>query len=209
VAVALLALASPAAADPSDDDLARARTYFEAGRAHYALGNYSEALVQFTAGYQLAPARHEFLINLGVTYRRLRQLDRAKQMFERYLLVAPTGPERGAAQRNLAEIAALERTAPQPTAVPERPPSLPLAATALPPPQPIVAPEQPAPQVIAAPAPAPAPPTRHSRAVRHLAWILPTVAVLLAGAAVGIYYGTRPGSRDVCSAPAAGVLCVQ
>src|SRR5262245_51526681 len=86
-----------------EDSMARARAHFEVGRGMYRLGNYSEALREFSAGYQLAP-KPQFLINLGQCYRKLNQLTRAHQMYEKFLAEAPPNdPERESVKRLLAE----------------------------------------------------------------------------------------------------------
>jgi hypothetical protein len=47
-----LAWAAPASADDAKD---RALTHFRAGEALYKLGNYTDAIREFAAGYELAP----------------------------------------------------------------------------------------------------------------------------------------------------------
>ena len=101
--VAVLACAGGARAQ-NDDPIARARTHFEAGRALYQLGNFTEALREFAAGYQLAP-RPQFLLNLGQCYRKLDDLKNAREMYQRYLHDAPTtDAERPQAEQILLEI---------------------------------------------------------------------------------------------------------
>lgn len=70
------------------DDEERARAHFEAGRVQYNLGDYKAAVHEFAAGYRLVP-RPEFLVNLGQAYRRLGELERAREMYERFLADAP------------------------------------------------------------------------------------------------------------------------
>ena len=61
---------------------ARAR-HFEAGRALYNLGNYTDAIREFSAGYQLAP-EPQFLLNLGQCYSQARaMLEHARDMYQR------------------------------------------------------------------------------------------------------------------------------
>src|SRR5207245_1911554 len=131
----------------SGDDLARARTHFEAGRALHKPGNYTEALREFAAGYQLAP-RPAFLLNLGQCYRMLDDLGKAREMYQRYLREAPAGdPERAQAQQVLVEID---------KQIAERPSSLP-ALKELPAPTRTTKPEPPRPATPpASVAPAPA-----------------------------------------------------
>jgi tetratricopeptide (TPR) repeat protein len=159
----------------SPDGTARARTHFEAGRALYILGNYSDAIREFAAGYQLAP-RPQFLINLGQSHRKLGDLPKARDMYRKFLSEAPPDdPDRAAAKQVLDDV---ERE------IAARP------AAPLPPPVPAVP--------VVAPAPAPATtasvsaePRRRPFIARHW-WIIPTSAVVAAGLAVGIYFAVRP-----------------
>jgi hypothetical protein len=192
LAVAVLACAAAAHAQ-SNDDISRARTHFEAGRALYQLGNYDEALREFAAGYELAP-RPQFLLNLGQCYRKLDNLEKAREMYQRYLHDAPVSdPERPQAQQILAEIdrqiadkqaAAAAAAAPPPTA-----PTGTSAATTS-------APAATATLTTTAPAKKPW--------IKRNWWIIPVGAVVV-GVAVGlgVYYGTR--APDPCSG--ANLVC--
>jgi tetratricopeptide (TPR) repeat protein len=118
--LALLALGAGTAWAQSEDPVARARTHFEAGRALYQLGNYTEAAREFAAGYELVP-KPQFLLNLGQCYRKLDQLEQARNMYQRYLTDAPASdPERPQAEQILDEIerqiAARQANAPPPPA---------------------------------------------------------------------------------------------
>src|SRR5262245_45858671 len=84
----------PSAHAEGGDALARARSHFEAGRALYSLGNYTDAIREFSAGYELV-GKPQFLLNLGQCYRKQNQLQRARQMYQKYLSQAPSSdPER-------------------------------------------------------------------------------------------------------------------
>src|SRR5258706_14880630 len=134
-AVVLLALSLPVAAR-ADVTLTRARAHFEAGRAHYALGDYAQAIQEFTAGYQLVH-KPEFLINLGQSFRRLNELDAARAKFEQFLAEAPTDdPYRPQARALIDEIdrAKAERTAPEPAPPVRQAPPTPPPRVASPPP---------------------------------------------------------------------------
>lgn len=178
--VAMVACAGRVQAQ-SDDQVARARTHFEAGRALYQLGNYTEALREFAAGYQLAP-RPQFLLNLGQCYRKLDDLGRAREMYQRYLHDAPASdPERPQAQQLLGEI---DQQIAEHKAASAPPPST-----------------GPPPVVVAAPASLAltqaAPPPRKSWIKRNW-WIIPVGAALVGvGVGLGVYYGTR--TPDPCS----------
>jgi tetratricopeptide (TPR) repeat protein len=170
ILVAVVAWAAAAQAQIADP-VVRARTHFEAGRALYQLGDYTQALREFAAGYQLAP-RPQFLLNLGQCYRKLDELGQARDMYRRYLHDAPaTDPERPQARQILAEI---EEQLGERQAASTSPSLLPAANA-----------------VVAA-----APPPRRPWIKRNW-WVIPVGATVLAVAVgVGTYYGTR---SDPCS----------
>ncbi|HEX4458678.1 MAG TPA: tetratricopeptide repeat protein [Polyangia bacterium] len=180
-----LVLVSGAAHAQSQDDLARAKTHYEAGHALYNLGNYTEAQREFAAGYQLVP-RPGFLLNLGQCARKLGDLRRAKEMYQRFLSAIPDkDPERGDATQVLAELD--RQIAEQPVVTP----------TPLPEPKPAIA-HPVAPEAIAV-TPAlsvetSAPPPRKSWIKRNW-WVIPVGAVVVgAGVGLGVYFGTKPAS---------------
>lgn len=188
IVLAVLALAPAARAD---DALLRARAHFETGRGMYELGNYSGAIREFSAGWDLVH-KPEFVLNIGQCYRQLGQLAEARAMYRKFLAVArPDDPARPGVERVLAEIDRKLAAAPPPATAP--PPSeTPRAAARVG--------AAPATATLTATAPAPA----HRSGVRHLAWILPVSAVVVGVAlGVGIYYGTH---TDWCGASALGCL---
>jgi TolA-binding protein len=65
-----------------EESIARARAYYDTGRGFYALGNYSEAVKQFAAGYALFP-KPQFLIDMAQCYRKLHDRARARAMLTR------------------------------------------------------------------------------------------------------------------------------
>jgi hypothetical protein len=126
---------------PSPETVARARSHFDAGNGYYASGLYQDAIREFQAGYALVP-RPSFLVNLGQAYRKVGNLDRAKESYVAYLRSLPAdSPLRDQALRVLAEIEVqLEErgraeAAPRPPA-PVVPPPVLRVATPLPPPAP-------------------------------------------------------------------------
>jgi tetratricopeptide (TPR) repeat protein len=101
--VALLLVSMPSA---RADELKEreALRHFDAGRGLYAVGDYQAAVREFAAGYALS-ARPRFLIDLGHAYRKLGQLDRAREMYRRFLDEASGDePERAGAKAALAEV---------------------------------------------------------------------------------------------------------
>ncbi|MCA1665338.1 MAG: tetratricopeptide repeat protein [Myxococcales bacterium] len=209
--IVLVGLATGARAE--HDREARARAHYEVGLGMYHLGNYRDAVREFTAGYDLSP-RPEFLINLGQAYRKLHEIDRAREMFRQYLARAPAdAPDRPQVRGLLAEVEAERASAAEalPTAAPPTgAPPAPAPATAAPP--------------TAAPAPAEAaaaavlPPalasssdatvatTSRSHGLRRWWWTIP-VGVAVAGAAVGVtLYFTLRSPQVACSS--ATIACV-
>jgi tetratricopeptide (TPR) repeat protein len=157
----------------TEDALQRARMHFEAGRALYKLGNFTEAAREFGSGYELAP-RPGFLLNLGQCYIALRDLPKAREMYQRWLHDAPDNdPERRQAEDILAEIE--RKLAAQPAESVAPPAGVAPASAAT---------------VHAAALP------RRSWLKRHW-WLLPTSLVVVgASVAVGVYFGTR---HDPCA----------
>jgi hypothetical protein len=175
--------------------LTRARAHFEAGRALYTLGRYEEALPEFVAGYQLFP-RPEFLLDIAQCHRRLSHVAQARTMYQQFLVETYAGdPRIPEVKRLLSELPQTPPTPPPAQAQTQTPPQ-PAPA------QPQAAPAQPqaasAQLVTAAPRP-------RSFARRNW-WIFPTVAVVLAGVGVGIYFGARPAPSANCASVPLGCV---
>jgi hypothetical protein len=186
----------------SGDPLARARTHFEAGRALYNLANYRDAIREFSAGYALAP-RPQFLVNLGQAYRKLGEYDKARAWFVRYLAEAPADdPERAQAGQIVLELD--RQLAEHPSSAASSAASSAPSSSEVAPPGEAQAP-QPASPSLTVVTPAPPPARRASFARRHW-WIFPTVAVVAAGVAVGIYFAVRPPSQVSCSEATLGCI---
>jgi tetratricopeptide (TPR) repeat protein len=194
--VLLIGLATTARAE--DDREARARAHYEVGLGMYHLGNYRDAVREFTAGYDLSP-RPEFLINLGQAYRKLHELDRAREMFREYLARAPAdAPDRAQVRGLLSEAEAERATAPAPQAPAERATApAPQAATTAPAAVPAAAMPASAATVETAP-------RRHG--LRRWWWTIP-VGVAVVGAALGVtLYFTLRSPQVSCSS--ATIACV-
>ncbi len=189
-------LASRPAQAQNEDARERARSHFEAGRALYNLKNYSDAIREFSAGYQLSQLPL-FLVNLGQSYRRIGEgssnpdaqraaFTQARAMYKKFLDDTPPGrSERDQVQQILVEIDGLIAALPPPSIAP------PVTNTA-PEPSP-----EPAALVVAAPP--------RKSFIRRNWWIFPVAAVVVAGVAVGVYFGTRPSGVD-CSSASLGCL---
>jgi tetratricopeptide (TPR) repeat protein len=185
ILVGALLLLSGLARAQTEDQIARARTHFEAGRALYNLGNYSDAIREFSAGYELVP-KPQFLINLGQAYRKHGELEKARQMYRRFLESVPRNdPDREQVSQILAD---LEQ---QIAAEPPRPAAPPAVAPA---------PAHTEAALVAAPEPARKP------WIRRNWWVIPVGAVVVGAAlGVGLYFGLR-GSTVDCSIATLGCI---
>jgi tetratricopeptide (TPR) repeat protein len=104
VAAALLAATAALARADGNDVEGRARSHFEIARGLYNLGNYSEAVKEFAAGYDLSK-KPEFLVDLAQCYRKLGELAKAREVFEQYLNSVPaTAPDHRAVEDVVREI---------------------------------------------------------------------------------------------------------
>jgi tetratricopeptide (TPR) repeat protein len=101
----------PAASAEEDEESrkARARVAYEAGKTHYTVGEFEEALADFTEAYKLRPAPL-LLFNLAQCQRQLKNHERATFFLEGYLRDAPTedANREVAAELLIEERAALE-----------------------------------------------------------------------------------------------------
>jgi tetratricopeptide (TPR) repeat protein len=168
-ALCALLLALPPTLVRADDAAARARAFFRRGETQFAMGQFAAALKQYQAAYELKPLPG-FLFNIGQCHRNLGHLEEAIFSFKRYLRLRPDAPNRAAVEELISD---LERQLAAQKAV--RPPPLP------PPPPPAV--------VLVTPPPPPPP-----RPLYRRWWFWTTLVAVAAGAAVGIYFGVRPGA---------------
>src|SRR5262245_3449290 len=187
VVLAVLLIAA-VAAGATAEDTRRAQTHFRAGKTQYELGNWSDAIREFAAGYALVP-RPEFLLNLGQAYRRAGDPAKAREMFRRYLEKAP--PSAAERPQVVEMLAQLDEQLAAPAAPPPPAESAPQpqqqAAADVPVAQPLVpaAAAQPAVDTSAA---APEP----ERRVGLWVGVAIAVVAVAAAAGVGAWYATRP-----------------
>jgi outer membrane protein assembly factor BamD (BamD/ComL family) len=92
---------SPTPAPGSSDEVARG--LFQAGKAAYEGGNYTEALSFFEQAYQRS-GRPQLLFNIGQVADRLRQDDKALESFRTYLAQVPEAPNRIEVESRIAAI---------------------------------------------------------------------------------------------------------
>lgn len=114
ILVCMLLFTATAVAQPTIDD--RARTHFAAGKQLVGADRYAEALVEFTAGYELSK-RALFLFNMGECARMLGDT-RAREYYERYLAAEPGGTFADAARARLSQLAVVVTPV---VAIPQRP----------------------------------------------------------------------------------------
>lgn len=191
VAVVVLAGAAATARGEGDRE-SRARAHYEVGLGMYHLGNYRDAIREFSAGYELSP-RPLFLINLGQAYRKLGELDKAGEMFRRYLAVTPPeAPDRAQVRELLAAVDKERGSAPPPTSERE-PPRPPLTSPAVTSPA--------AAAVVSAP-----PPPKARSGIRRYWWAIP-VAAVGTGLVLGLtLYFTLPPSQVACTSATIGCV---
>jgi len=192
--LALLLVVSPrVAAAPPTTGLAeaRARAYFEKGHGLFDIGDFHGAIHEWAAGYELSH-KALFLVDLGQAYRRLGELVRARELYERFLREAvPDDPARASVRALLEELA---QAAP------------PLVERSVPPPAPsppLIAPMG----AVASPARSPAP-ARPDRRRGLIAGLVVGGILLVAGAATAIALtanrdpsGSLPAFRYASSTP--------
>jgi hypothetical protein len=183
-----------AAPNPTSEQLKEARAHFERGKALYTVGQYADAIREFQAGYVIVP-RPQFLLNLGQAYRKLGELVRAKEMYQKFLDEAPSAPEREQVTALIADLdreiaaaaAAAAETKRAARAEKER-----------------LARERAAKAAESAVVTTPPPPTDHAPRRRRL-WIIPVVvgaaAVIGVAVGVGVWAGTRAPDGPTCTDP--------
>jgi tetratricopeptide (TPR) repeat protein len=192
--IVLLLLVGGVALAAADDE-ERARSHYEAGRVQYNLGDYKGAVHEFAAGYKLQP-RPEFLVNLGQAYRRLGELERAREMYERFLAEAPADDHARPQVRTLIaevdrELARVHAATPPPATGTTGEPGTTTSLT-------------PVPELSGEPATTT--PPRKSFARRNW-WIFPVAGVVLVGITIGIVYAARPTSNAPdCTGASLGCL---
>ena len=161
----VVCLATKSAIAEPTDSVALARRHFDAGSALYDVGKLEDAIAEFKAGYELAP-RPQFLLNMAQAYRKLHEIARARGLYERYLATVPKGTVQHAQLEQI-----LNELARETPAIVVAPAPLPAVTTTSDPP------------TVAGASP-------HGFARRHW-WSFPVSGVVLAGVAVGIYFGVR------------------
>ena len=118
-----IVLGSPGRARSAEPETEQqARALYQAGNEAFSAGRYQEAYRQWEEGYQLS-ARPLFLVNMAHAERRRGELDKARVLYQRFLLVEPQSPLRAEVEAVIAEINAVLPTGgtPQAAAPPVEP----------------------------------------------------------------------------------------
>lgn len=110
VAVWLCGAATGARAQATEDDVAQAKKYFEAGRQAYENGQYVVAIAAFEEAYRLSP-RASVVFSLGQAYRRQyfvdhdpAKLKRAVELYRQYVAEVQQGGRRDEAVQYISEL---------------------------------------------------------------------------------------------------------
>ena len=92
------------------------------GRRFADKARYHDAIAEFRKAYELR-ADPEFLFAIAGCYRRLGNSERALFFYQRYLMTAPAGENRAAAEQELAVLGTRTLAPSEPSAEPEPPPA--------------------------------------------------------------------------------------
>ncbi len=114
-----VAQAAPATDEAAPDKgLAEAKDSFEAAQTAFVRGEFDTAAARFLEAYEKKPYP-AFLFNVAVSYEKAKQLEKARQYFERYLQVDPNASDAAQVKLRLDVIAQLlAPPAPPPVAAP-------------------------------------------------------------------------------------------
>ena len=138
----------------------KARDHFQQGQRLYTVSRYREALEQFKNAF-LAVEDPVFLYNIAQCHRLLGEKTEAARFYRRYIEAAPSGSERGRAEKWIAELEATPDTAPAPVSpapAPVSPAPAPVVTAPKPTPAPVTPPAGTSPPVAAASGPPASPP---------------------------------------------------
>ena len=114
----LLAVAGPALAEDSADELGR--RHFESGEAYFKVSDYDNALREFTQAYELSK-RPEVLISIATVHERMAHLREAIAALEQYLAAVPEGKDADTMRIRVENLKKRLESAPSPAAPPPGP----------------------------------------------------------------------------------------
>ena len=105
VSMASVVASQGRAAEKTASVAATAKACYKRGRTHYQLGEYREALKEFTEAYRLKPDA-SFLYNIAQCHRQLGDLADAIKFYGNYLREAPDAANRDEVERQVRELKA-------------------------------------------------------------------------------------------------------
>ncbi|MCA9707470.1 MAG: tetratricopeptide repeat protein [Myxococcales bacterium] len=108
VAVAGAAMPSPAGAEPSAEDIERARELYENGVSLFEEGSYQGAVLAFQRAYELSEDNN-LLYNIALAYDRLGEFERAIEYLDRYRALAPKSERAELERRKKSLVKRLEK----------------------------------------------------------------------------------------------------
>jgi tetratricopeptide (TPR) repeat protein len=190
---------APARAGEDEDRAAKARARYETGMAHFNLEEWDQAIAEWEAGYRIKPVP-EFLFNIAQAYRKSARHERALTFYQRYLRLAPKAENRDEVEKQIALLQKIvedeKRNPPHDNKPKPSPPPLVVEPT---PPAPVVAPPvaATAPSTEVRPELVARAPERRPVYKKPWFWIVTVgaVAVVGAGVAVGVIYGTKDNTK--------------
>lgn len=206
---ALLAPAATAHAGEEEDRAEKARVHYETGMAHFNLEEWDAAIAEWEEGYRVKPVP-EFLFNIAQAYRKSQRYERALTFYQSYVRLAPKAPNRAEVERQIEQLKPLaaeekRNAASYPKLPPPKPTEPPPATTAPAPTTPPPAsattspPSAPAPVATAESRPELVAHAPERKPVYKKAWFwavtIGAVAVVGAGVALGVVYGTRDNTK--------------
>ena len=182
--VAFAALAVTPTRIARAEDVVAAKRHFERGEDLYLEGRFLEAAKEFELGYQKAP-RPKFLYNIGTSYRRAQELEKAKEAYETLLRIDPGTEYRAEVEEIIRTIddaleakALAAAPAPAPPTPPPAPPQKPILIDIPPPVTDVELPAGPS----------------EPRSLWSSPWFWGVVGVVVAAGVAGTVYGFTRGS---------------
>jgi hypothetical protein len=124
-----LAAKAPDALAADADVEQQSRAHYKSGETHYAAGEYAQALAEYQAGFDAVPLPG-FLINIAQCHRQLGEPAKARQAYEKFVLVAPDSPLVPEVKTQIAELdrdLETAKTAPPPPPPATEPPAVAVA----------------------------------------------------------------------------------
>ena len=202
VAALVAALLAPMAAARGGEDeerAAKARMHYETGMAHFNLEEWDQAIAEWEAGYRVKPVP-EFLFNMAQAYRKSQRNERALTFYQRYLRLAPKAENRAEVESQIAQLQKIvenEKKNPPPAAKPAPPPPVVVESPPGSKPTAVVTPPVTPPPTDARPELVARAPERRPVYKKPWFWVVTigAVAVVGAGVAVGVVYGTKDNTK--------------